>query len=471
MISLYDEFKNYSDQGFYPCHMPGHKRHAFGYLPFDYSSIDFTEVEGLDDLHDPSGIIHEAQKYAAAQLGADETYFLVNGSTAGILAAVSACTDKGGKLILSRNCHRSAYNAMYLRDLSPAYVFPKLSGSPAITDVVTAEEVRRVLDENPDAQAVLIVSPTYEGRLADIRQIAAAVHEKGIPLIVDEAHGAHLSFTERSRADAIRCGADIAVQSLHKTLPAPTQTSVISVKGDLVCREKLRRFQSIYQSSSPSYPLMSMIDGCIRFMAEKRELVPRFHDNFENLLKRLEVCDKLVFRPSASELHSQTADYGKLLICTEKTGVSGVKAAALLREKYKVETEMACPGFVLAMFTVCDDEEGFDRVAKALISLDKDHQGDEASSGFLLSERDLPMPALRMKPSEAMDLQAEYVTAGESEGRICSGMISMYPPGTPLIAPGEEITGKHLDFIVRCMDEGYNIKGIGNKGIPVVKNG
>ena len=477
MISLYDELKKYSDKNIYPCHMPGHKRHAFEYLPAGFSSIDFTEVSGLDDLHDPSGIILEAQKNTVSVLGADEVFFLINGSTAGILAAVSACTEKGGKILLCRNCHRSAYNAMYLRELEPVYIFPKVMETPCITDAVNAEEVRKALDENPGVRAVLIVSPTYEGRLADIESIAEAVHEKGIPLIVDEAHGAHLSFMEESRSDAIRCGADIAVQSVHKTLPAPTQTSVLSVRGDLVNRDKLRRFLSIYQSSSPSYPLMSMIDGCIRYMDENSgELIPAFRDNFENLLKRLEVCDKLICRPSVEELRSGKADYGKLLICTDGLGVSGAEAAGILRDEYGIETEMACPGYVLAMFTVCDDAAGYDRVAEALISLDRDFAdrgpGAFDQTGNETSDAEaLPVPVIKMSISDAVDSEREYIPLEDSAGRICTDIISMYPPGTPVLAPGEEITEAHRDYLLRCISEGYNIKGIGDEGISVVKNG
>ena len=476
--------------------MPGHKRHAFGYLPAEFSSIDFTEVSGLDDLHDPSGIILDAQKNTASVLGADESFFLVNGSTAGILAAVSACTEKGGKILICRNCHRSAYNAIYLRGLTPVYIFPKVMEMPCINDAVNAEDVRKALDEKNDVQAVLIVSPTYEGRLADIEEIAEAVHEKGIPLIVDEAHGAHLSFMEESRSDAIRCGADIAIQSVHKTLPAPTQTSVLSVKGSLVNRDKLRRFLSIYQSSSPSYPLMSMIDGCIRYMDENSgELIPAFRDNFENLLKHLEVCDKLIFRPSVEELRSGKADYGKLLICTGELGVSGAEAAGILRDKYGIETEMACPGYVLAMFTVCDDEAGYDRVVEALISLDRSfadidvchdsRAGAEVpdieavgggtlfgKTGNKTSDAEyLPAPVTKMSISDAVDSEREYIPPEESAGRICTDIISMYPPGTPILAPGEEITEAHRDYLLRCISKGYNIKGIGDEGISVVKNG
>ncbi|MBR3573791.1 MAG: aminotransferase class I/II-fold pyridoxal phosphate-dependent enzyme [Lachnospiraceae bacterium] len=474
MTSLLDELKDYSGKGLYPCHMPGHKRHAFGHIPGDIAGIDLTEVEGADDLHDPSGIILEAERFAALQLGADESFFLINGSTAGILAAISACTDKGGRIVMIRNSHKSAYNAVYLRELDPVYIFPEVMETPCIVEAVRPEEVRKALDENPGVQAVFIVSPTYEGRLADIAAIADIVHERGIPLIVDEAHGAHLSFDEGNPSDAIRRGADIAVQSVHKTLPAPTQTAILSVKGGLVDRKKLRRFLSVYQSSSPSYPLMSMIDGCIRYMADNRELVPAFKHNFEKLLKRLEVCDKLIFRPFAEELRSGRADYGKLLICTDALGISGVRLAQLLREKYGIETEMTCPGYILAMFTVCDDKEGFERVADALIRLDLDPEicGKAEKSEKFPSGTGLPgHPQRVMLPSKAADSESEEIPLSASEGRICTGMVFIYPPGTPVLAPGERIEKEHTEYILNCISEGFNVKGIGDGCISVVKNG
>ncbi len=471
MTSLLDELKDYSGKGLYPCHMPGHKRHAFDHIPGDIAEIDLTEVEGADDLHDPSGIILEAERFAAQQLGADESFFLINGSTAGILAAISACTDKGGRIVMVRNSHKSAYNAVYLRELDPVYIFPEVMETPYIVEAVRPEEVRKALDENPGVQAVFIVSPTYEGRLADIAAIADIVHERGIPLIVDEAHGAHLSFDEGNPSDAIRRGADIAVQSVHKTLPAPTQTAILSVKGGLVDRKKLRRFLSVYQSSSPSYPLMSMIDGCIRYMADNRDLVPAFKDNFEKLLKRLEVCDKLIFRPFAEELRSGRADYGKLLICTDALGISGVRLAQLLREKYGIETEMTCPGYILAMFTVCDDKEGFERVADALTQLDLDPEicgkAEKAPLGTALPR----LPERVMLPSKAADSESEEIPLSASEGGICTGMVFIYPPGTPVLAPGERIKKEHTEYILKCISEGFNVKGIGDGCISVVKNG
>ncbi len=476
MSALYDEFKNYSGNDLYPCHMPGHKRRAFGAMSEEYASIDFTEVDSLDDLHDPEGIILESEKNAARALGADASYFLINGSTAGILAAVSASVKKNGKFIMVRGSHRSAYNAAYLRGLKTAYIYTKGPDEDGIYDAATAEDVKKVLDENPDAEAVFIVSPTYEGRMSDIASIAKEVHARNIPLIVDEAHGAHLSFTAGCASDAIRNGADIVIQSIHKTLPAPTQTAVLSVKGDLADKDEIRRFLSIYQSSSPSYPLMSMIDGCIRYMSENSEkLVQNLHDNFENLLKRLEVCDKLICGPKIADLHSGKADYGKLVISARNTCISGKEIADILRDRYRIETEMAAPGFVLAMFTVCDGPGGYDKVADALTDLNGrlERYGLLAEDGEKpvdISTR-LPEPVIKMPISDAIDSDSEEIAFNESVGRISSSVICLYPPGTPIVAPGEEITAQHVQFIDKCLKAGFNVKGIERAGIKVVKNG
>ena len=450
--------------------MPGHKRKSVAGIPADFAEVDFTEVEGSDDLHDPHGIILDAEKYAAGVLGADRTFFLINGSTAGILASISACVKKGGKLLMARNSHRSAYNAVYLRDLKPAYIYPAQRKDPCIPDAVTAEEVKKTLEANPDAEAVFIVSPTYEGRLSDIGAIADVVHKKGIPLIVDEAHGAHLSFVKNSASDAIRNGADVVIQSVHKTLPAPTQTALLSVKGDLADAEEIRRFLSIYQSSSPSYPLMSMIDGCMRYMAENGDkLINELRTNFEKMLNRLEVCDKLVFDPCLKDLKEGRADYGKLLICTGKCRENGFETARILREEIGVETEMDSSGYVLAMFTVCDEAGDFSRVTDALIALDKRltcKSGDELESGCS-SEI---IPVKKMDYAAAVDAPREEVPFESAAGRICASLIFMYPPGTPILVPGEEISGDLISYILENRDKGANLKGITPSGIPVVKD-
>ena len=469
MKSLYDELKKYSEKGIYSCHMPGHKGRGVGVMPAEYASIDQTEAEGLDDLHDPQGIIKEAESFAGRVLGSDETHFLINGSTAGILAAVLSSVRPGGKLVLCRGCHKSAYNAMQLANIRPGYIFPELLKDPLMEEAANAGDVRKVLDENPDADAVLIVSPTYEGRLSDIRSIADEVHKLQIPLIVDEAHGAHLSFVKNSPSDAIRCGADVVIQSVHKTLPAPTQTALISVKGKLANREKIRRYLSVFQSSSPSYPLMAMIDGCMRYMSENSgELIPSFFRDFEKMTKRLSGCDKLYIRPSSEDLSLGRADYGKLLICTDRSDIDGAILAGILRNEYLTEPEMVTPDHVLLMFTVCDTKAAFDKVSDAVLGIDKKISGAGKKQSV---SYEVPRPVQVMSLKDAFEAEYEECELKNAAGRVSTEIICMYPPGSPILAPGEEICEKHILILEEYLARGMNIKGIRDNKVKVVKNG
>ncbi len=194
MEHLFEELRKHSESDIYPYHMPGHKRRPFGMLPGELSRIDITEIDGFDNLHQPEGILDGLQREAAGLYGAEESFYLVNGSTCGILSAVSCALPEGGHILMARNCHRSAYHGIYLRGLRATYLYPPYLEEYGIYDALEPEEVRRALEREPDIGAVLVVSPTYEGRISDIRAIADIVHERGIPLIVDEAHGAHLAW-------------------------------------------------------------------------------------------------------------------------------------------------------------------------------------------------------------------------------------------------------------------------------------
>ncbi|MCR4896251.1 MAG: ornithine decarboxylase, partial [Lachnospiraceae bacterium] len=255
MKTLFEELTEYSESNILPCHMPGHKRKSFGDLPEDFVKIDLTEVEGTDNLHEPSGILKDAEDRAALLCHARESFFLVGGSTAGILAAISAAVPAGGTLLLPRCCHRSVYHAMYLRRTTPVYLEAE-TASCGIPEPPAPEEVAEKLFAHPEAAAVLITSPTYEGRFAEVRRIAEAVHAAGKTLIVDEAHGAHLGWSDALPESAAQAGADLVIQSTHKTLPAPTQTALLHQCSDRVSEERIRRFLRIYETSSPSYPLM-----------------------------------------------------------------------------------------------------------------------------------------------------------------------------------------------------------------------
>ena len=279
--------------------MPGHKRKAWGELPAQLYRLDITEIDGFDNLHQPEGILKELQEQAAACCGAEESYYLVNGSTGGILSAVSAALPASGHILMARNCHKSAYHAVYLRNLCTSYLYPKMLEDYDIFDMVSPEQIEEALDKEPDIQAVLLVSPTYEGRISNIRHISEIVHARGIPLIVDEAHGAHLGWSDAVHENSCRQGADLVIQSVHKTLPALTQTALLHVNGTIVDRERLRRFLHIYQSSSPSYLLMASIDNALQYMErDGKKALDIFCSRYAAMCEKLGACKALKFLPA-----------------------------------------------------------------------------------------------------------------------------------------------------------------------------
>ena len=231
----------------YPFHMPGHKR---AFLPFaNPYAIDITEIEGFDNLHHATGILQEAQQKAADLYGAQKTYYLVNGSTCGLLAAISAAVPRGGKILVARNCHKAVYHAMYLRQLVPVYLYPE-DTAYGIQGQVTPQMVQKQLKQTPDIRAVVITSPTYDGVVSDIQSIADIVHAYGIPLIVDEAHGAHFGFSPEFPENATRLGADAVIMSVHKTLPAFTQTALLHLCSDRIAEKKGIDFDKADTSST-----------------------------------------------------------------------------------------------------------------------------------------------------------------------------------------------------------------------------
>ena len=249
---LYKKLEEYGKSDFYPFHMPGHKRNPLaveGDFPVER---DITEIDGFDNLHHAEDILKRAQEDTARLYGVLESFYSINGSSGAILAAVSAAVDKGGQILVARNCHKAVYHAIYLRELSATYIYPHEDPKLGINGGISPGRVEMYLAENPDIQAVLITSPTYDGIVSDVARIAEIAHHYGVPLIVDEAHGAHFRFSDYFPVSAAQLGADVVINSVHKTLPCLTQTGVLHLCSDRVSRQKLKRILGIYQSSSPS---------------------------------------------------------------------------------------------------------------------------------------------------------------------------------------------------------------------------
>ncbi len=461
-MSLANLLKEYGKSDYYPLHMPGHKRRLYGELPQEVVGMDITEIDGFDNLHQAEGILKEMQSYAAGLYGADETFYLVNGSTCGILSAVSAAVSEGGHILMARNCHKSVYHACYLRKLKISSLYPQVMESYDICEPITCEQVQHALEQERDIDAVLIVSPTYEGRIADVKSIARVVHEKGIPLIVDEAHGAHLGFWEGFEENSCRQGADLVIHSVHKTLPAMTQTGLLHVNGPLIDRNQLKRFLHIYQSSSPSYVLMAGIENALRQVDEKRkELFTNFIHNWKRMCQDLSTMKNLsILSPEKKQ------DIGKLLVSVKKTGLSGQQLYDMLLQEYHLQLEMATSTYVLAMFTVGDSVEGYERMTKALLEIDKKvTQADVGRSDDVLGKEAWHRAEFTEKHEsisfyKAWDMETEYWPLSLCQGRTAGEFINLYPPGIPMIVPGERIDEDLIYQISDCLQKGLSVQGV-----------
>ncbi len=466
---LFDKLTEYGKSDYYPYHMPGHKRQSMGALPMEWSATDITEIDGFDNLHDAEGILQEIQQKAAKAYGVEESFYLVNGSTCGILSAISATVPFGGELLIVRNCHKAVYHAAYLRHLTLHYIYPCIRADFDLCEAVTVGQVEQALLEYPGVSAVLIVSPTYEGRIADIEVIARVVHEKGLPLIVDEAHGAHLGFVPQFATNSARLGADVVINSVHKTLPAMTQTALLHVNGQLVNREKLKRFLHIYQTSSPSYVMMSSIEEAVD-IATERKCFEAFWGQWQGLLQDLQSCKCLRILPQIQECLQKKHDIGKLIVSVKGTELSGQKFYDMLLNNYHLQAEMVCDSYVLCMFTMSDGPEAYERLKAALLEIDARLAvtgGQETSylqsleRGFTHLEAILPL-------HEAWELERERIPLDAAEGRMAGEFVNLYPPGTPIVVPGECLIEEVISVIKGYLAGGLTVQGIATDGSVVV---
>lgn len=473
--SLYQALKAYGDTDFYPYHMPGHKRNPQAGEMAEYYGLDITEIDGFDNLHHAEGLIKEAQERAGRLYGAEETYYLVNGSTCGILASIMAVTGQGDEILISRNCHKSVYHAAIMQGLALHYYYPKVIEEYDIYDGADAEEIKRFLDRYPNSRAVVITSPTYEGILSDVEEIAQAVHERNKILIVDEAHGAHLKNA------AVAAGADLVIHSLHKTLPAMTQTALLHVNGKRVDRGRLRRYLAMLQTSSPSYVLMASMDSCIRYLEEQGEERFAFYQRqYDIFIRRVSACNHIRVGKAENISGGGYAfagwDIGKLVISVKGTSMSGRQLYDILRDEYHLQMEMAANSYVLAMMTIMDTEEGWKRLADAILRIDarikeKGKAGREARrnrTGSGKTDWKNTAPEKRMTPAQAFHSPQEELPFMESAGRTAADFIVPYPPGIPLLAPGEVISEDLLKEIQGSIEAGLQVYGIRETGsIPV----
>ena len=473
---LYKKLEAYGRSDFYPFHMPGHKRNPLavdGDFPVER---DITEINGFDNLHHAEDILKRAQEDVARLYGVPESFYSINGSSGAILAAVSAAVDKGGQILVARNCHKAVYHAIYLRDLGATYIYPHEDQKLGINGGISPGRVEMYLAENPEIEAVLITSPTYDGIVSDVAKIAEVAHHYGVPLIVDEAHGAHFRFSDYFPVSAAQLGADVVINSVHKTLPCLTQTGVIHLCSERISREKLKRFLRIYQSSSPSYILMSSIDACMdKLEREGDEMFQVFTDNLEKARERLGKCKYIrLVTPQACECQRVfDFDRSKLLLSTVDSSLNGRQLHQILREEFHLEMEMEAENYVLALAAVGDTAEGFERLCEAVEEIDR-RESLKYRKEVVEQE---PVKNGKMKQmmriSEAMDAENERYPLAECIGRTSAEFAYLYPPGIPLIVPGEQISGHFVKNVRRYLEQGFEVQGLSDltsETVCVVKN-
>ncbi len=483
---LLGRLERYGESDAYPFHMPGHKRQIkWGITSFPNPfSVDITEIEGFDNLHRPEGILRRAMERAAGIYGSEKTYFMVNGSTGGILSAVCGLTEPGDTILMARNCHKAAYHAVMLNQLRPVYVYPKRIPGWDIQGGVSAAEVERLLylhqEEGGKAaenkgqggaiRAVFITSPTYDGIVSDIRGIAEAAHRYRIPLIVDEAHGAHFPFGESFPESALECGADVVIQSLHKTLPSLTQTAVLHVKGNLADSGEIERYLSIFQTSSPSYVFLASIQNCMEFMDGRgREEMCDFAQQLGRWMKRAGSLHTLrVLTDEECCLQKGEArDPSKILVSPGRSGLTGTQLSEILRERFHLEAEMACRGYVLLMTSLMDSREGLERLWEALCAIDRKEPGNDEKMGSAGITARLNRGLERTgqtRLSDAWRAKKERIFYKDACGRISGSFITVYPPGIPMAVPGERITVEMAELISESRELGLTVEGVSEDG-------
>ncbi|HJC04821.1 MAG TPA: aminotransferase class V-fold PLP-dependent enzyme [Candidatus Enterocloster excrementipullorum] len=482
---LINRLKAYKDSRIYPFHMPGHKRLQLGGIKgetarsgMDFPNpffVDITEVEGFDNLHHAQGILKQSMEWAARVYGADRTWYLINGSTCGILASVCGCTRPGGHILMSRNCHKAAYHAAYINHLRTSYVYPQDLPGLGIQGGILPEDVEKALEEHRDIQAVFIVSPTYDGVVSDVSKIADIVHRKGIPLIVDEAHGAHFRFGKWFPDSALDMGADAVIQSVHKTLPSLTQTALLHIKGNYVNSRNIERYLSIFQSSSPSYVFMASIENSIfvmdRMQRERDSVqMKEYEAHLMDLRRRLASMKnlRLVDRDIVGMGGVWDLDVSKIVVSTRGTALSGADLSSILREKYHLEMEMCGADYVTAITTVFDSPEGLQRLGDSLEEIDADITGMPGSREDGPAVYGMRAQA-RCSLREAMDSPCRPVRLKESEGQISAEFVYLYPPGIPILAPGENIARNILDVIEEYIKKGLPIQGPEDESLETLR--
>ena len=446
---MYNKILSYLKEDIYPFHMPGHKGNS-AFFPKEILKLDITEIPNMDVLSAPTGILREMQERIAHFYNSDKSYFLVNGSSAGVVAAICATCNENTTVIIPRNAHISVYNGLVLSGGKPFYIMPEITCNSLVGGICPSK-----FDNIPSNSVVLVVSPTYEGFVSDIATIAKKVHAHNGILIVDEAHGAHFPFHNSFPKSAISQGADIVINSLHKTLPAFSQCAVLHVKSNFVDYDKLHFFINAMQTSSPSYMFMASTDYMLQMLWQDSSFFNNYVDNLKELRLSLPIIENekdtanigiALDVPIIGKNAIYDIDISKLLFYVSNQKLDSAESiSAILANEYKIQVEMARGKHILAMTSVADTNEGFNRLQLAIYKLnyslstsqrDKEDCNKKICTGDIFSPF---LPTTILSPKEALHYKTKQLPWKEAVGHISGELITVYPPGISILAPGEQI--------------------------------
>ncbi|ARV57394.1 arginine decarboxylase [Nostocales cyanobacterium HT-58-2] len=492
---LLDTLKACAERPHAPFYTPGHKRgqgisqslvDVFGKTVFQ---ADLPELTELDNLFAASGVIQQAQQLASEAFGSSQTWFLVNGSTCGIEAAILATCGTGDKIILPRNVHSSAIAGLVLSGAIPIFVNPEYDSVLDIAHSITPSNLEAALRQHPDAKAVFMVYPTYYGVCGDIRAIASLAHQYNMPLLVDEAHGAHFAFHPQLPIPALAAGADLTVQSIHKTLGALTQASMLHVQGDRIDRERISKALQLVQSTSPSYLLLASLDTARQQMAiYGKELMSRTLQLAEEARTRisqipgLSVLD-LTPNPSpqaASGVKSLgfiALDRTRLTVTVSGLGLTGFAAEEILDQQLGVTAEFASLQHLTFIISLGNTQQDIEQLVQAFTKLamtsppkSEAFLGIQEKSSHVLWDNLFMMgDAMCISPREAFFAATEILPIQETTERICAEIVCPYPPGIPVLMPGEIITHTALEYLRQIQSMGGFISGCADSSLSTLK--
>jgi arginine/lysine/ornithine decarboxylase len=467
-LPLVEGVLKYAEENNISFSMPGHKAGA-GFLSSkegkrlydNLFKIDITEVEGVDNLHHPEGIIKEAQELLSNFYGSKKSYFLVNGSTSGNLTMIFSCFNEGDKIIVERNCHRSIFNGIIMRKLKPIYIRNKISKKYNAPMSIDMEHFSCLLNDNKDAKGIVITYPNYYGICSDLKTIISQARKNNMRILVDSAHGAHFGVNEKLPYSAVKLGADMVVVSSHKTLPSFTQTAYLHVCEN-VDIEKVDFYVSSFLSTSPSYMLMSSMDYGRYYLEDYgRQAYGELIDRTNKYREKLNKLQWLHVLGEDKESY-YAIDLSRFVI-NVKNGLSGHKLLDYLRSR-KIQCEMSDASNVVLIFSPFNGEEDFELLYKAVEECNPEELKDDR-----IYIKDVYIPEVKLLPHEVMERKKIKVDMESSKGKICGNAVVPYPPGVPILNLGEIIDTTSLNMIRYYLECGVTILGIDDEKITVVE--